>query len=197
MNEPRPHIARRGFQRNVLPFSASRTSPASHFHAQTVQTSSGIARDRTDNSQDREYETMECSSESDFNSLRDCIQDIDGQTNIDETRKMVSMDVLLDSGVLTDVKVSCGDRSWDLHKLILCSRCSFFKKALTGEFQVRPARQPVCSIFTRDSFPLTSTQEAKTGHVILRENDPDDIDGIITYIYTGRGKYEFLILLPI
>ncbi|KAK7972607.1 hypothetical protein PG988_006741 [Apiospora saccharicola] len=87
----------------------------------------------------------------------------------DETRKMVSMQELLDSRIMTDVKVSCGNRTWDLHKLILCSRCPFFKKAFTGNFQ-----------------------EAKTGQVILRENDPDDIDGVIQYIYTGEVSKKLL-----
>ncbi|KAK7917707.1 hypothetical protein PG985_011315 [Apiospora marii] len=113
---------------------------------------------------------MESDSDSNWSHPKNSIQGINGQDEcVDETRRMVSMRELLRSRVLADVKVSCGDRSWDLHKLILCSRCSFFKKALTGEFE-----------------------EAKTGHVILRENDPEEIDGIIQYIYTGRGKaFEF------
>ncbi|KAK7946355.1 uncharacterized protein PG986_010676 [Apiospora aurea] len=89
--------------------------------------------------------------------------------SIDETEKMLSPEKLLKCGDLADVKVSCGERSWDLHKAILCSRCPFFERALVGQFQ-----------------------EARTSHVILRENDPDEVDGVIEYIYTGKVSNHLL-----
>ncbi|KAK8023844.1 hypothetical protein PG993_011910 [Apiospora rasikravindrae] len=87
----------------------------------------------------------------------------------DETENMLSSDKLLKSSDFADVKVSCGDRSWNLHKVVLCSRSPFFKKALLGVFE-----------------------EAGTSHVILRENDPDEVDGVIEYIYTGRVSQQLL-----
>lgn len=93
---------------------------------------------------------MESDSDNDCHSMCNLIKCLNGDSVVDETRKMVSMRELLESGVLTDVKVSCGDRTWDLHKLILCSRSSFFKNALTGEFEVRStskaaSQRTVCS----------------------------------------------------
>jgi hypothetical protein len=44
---------------------------------------------------------------------------------------------LLESGLFSDVTVSCGERTWKLHRNILCSRSTWFEKALTGNFEVR------------------------------------------------------------
>ncbi|CAJ2500863.1 Uu.00g037160.m01.CDS01 [Anthostomella pinea] len=37
---------------------------------------------------------------------------------------------LLISGILSDVKVICGDKTWNLHKTIICIRCPYFEKPL-------------------------------------------------------------------
>ncbi|KAK8070687.1 btb poz-like protein [Apiospora hydei] len=103
------------------------------------------------------------SSSSDNNGEDELIETTE-PASIDETEKMLSPEKLLKCGDLSDVKVSCGEQSWDLHKAILCSRCPFFERALVGQFQ-----------------------EARTSHVILRENDPDEVDGVIEYIYTGKA----------
>lgn len=46
---------------------------------------------------------------------------------------------LLESGNFADVTVTCGDKSWKVHKIILCSRSKWFEKALTGGFKVGPS----------------------------------------------------------
>ncbi|KAL1862920.1 hypothetical protein Daus18300_008250 [Diaporthe australafricana] len=40
---------------------------------------------------------------------------------------------LLDSGLFADATITCGDRTWKVHKSIIC-RCDWFKKAFTGCF---------------------------------------------------------------
>ncbi|KAI8629166.1 hypothetical protein F5Y19DRAFT_475724 [Xylariaceae sp. FL1651] len=70
---------------------------------------------------------------------------------------------LLKSGKYADVEVKCETRTWALHRLILCSRCVWFDKALNGKFKV----------------------EGTTGSVMIHDFEPDKIDVFINYIYTG------------
>ncbi|EGO54885.1 hypothetical protein NEUTE1DRAFT_125004 [Neurospora tetrasperma FGSC 2508] len=79
-----------------------------------------------------------------------------------DKRFLSSDEKLLESGLFSDVVVKCGDRTWNLHKNILCSRSIWFEKALTGHFE-----------------------EAKTGVVNIENFEPAAIDILIRYIYTG------------
>ncbi|KAK3320257.1 BTB/POZ protein [Cercophora scortea] len=69
---------------------------------------------------------------------------------------------LLESGLFSDVTVTCGSKTWNLHKNILCTRSSWFKKALTGNFE-----------------------ESKTGRVDIKNFEPEAVEWLIRYIYTG------------
>lgn len=75
---------------------------------------------------------------------------------------------LLRSGLFSDVKVKCGDTTWQLHKNILCTRSQWFEKALTGSFE-----------------------EAKTGVVEVENFAPKQIDWVLQYIYTGGTLANF------
>ncbi|KAK4246817.1 hypothetical protein C7999DRAFT_41797 [Corynascus novoguineensis] len=79
-----------------------------------------------------------------------------------DNRFMSSDAKLLRSGLFSDVKVKCGDTTWQLHKNILCTRSQWFEKALTGSFE-----------------------EAKTGVVEIENFAPRQIDSMLQYIYTG------------
>ncbi|KAK3343294.1 BTB/POZ protein [Neurospora tetraspora] len=79
-----------------------------------------------------------------------------------DKRFLSSDEKLLESGLFSDVTVRCGDRTWNLHKNILCSRSIWFEKALTGNFE-----------------------EAKSGIVNIENFEPEAIDILIRYIYTG------------
>ncbi|KAK8074036.1 BTB/POZ domain protein [Apiospora phragmitis] len=63
---------------------------------------------------------------------------------------------------MSDVKVSCGGRTWNLDKIILC-RSPFFEKAFMGGFK-----------------------EAHERHITLEEPLPQEAHDIIFHIYTGK-----------
>ncbi|KAG6358049.1 hypothetical protein INS49_013933 [Diaporthe citri] len=69
---------------------------------------------------------------------------------------------LFESGVLADVEVKCGDHTWKLHKVILCTRSTFFKSALMGAFK-----------------------ESETGIVTLKKREQCDVGCFLKFIYTG------------
>ncbi|KAM7182756.1 BTB/POZ fold, partial [Rhypophila sp. PSN 637] len=70
------------------------------------------------------------------------------------------------SGQFSDCKVKCGDRVWNLHKFVLCSRSSFFKTAFTG-----------------------GLLECRTSEITLQEQDPDRVGIMLEYIYSGNCKW--------
>lgn len=43
---------------------------------------------------------------------------------------------LFESGNLADATIVCGDRTWKVHKVILGSRCKWFKSAFYGNLAV-------------------------------------------------------------
>lgn len=43
---------------------------------------------------------------------------------------------LLESGNFSDAEIVCGERSWKCHRAILTSRSTWFRKALSGPFEV-------------------------------------------------------------
>ncbi|KAI0130430.1 hypothetical protein BJ170DRAFT_720572 [Xylariales sp. AK1849] len=76
---------------------------------------------------------------------------------------------LLESGMFADVKVICAERTWDIHKSIICTRCPYFQKAFGGDFE-----------------------EAKTGKLILRDQLPNEVDWVIKFLYSGKVPHEFI-----
>ncbi|KAI0107921.1 hypothetical protein F4776DRAFT_668001 [Hypoxylon sp. NC0597] len=80
--------------------------------------------------------------------------------------------VLYENDEFADVQLTCGGKQWKLHKIVVCKRSAWFKKALTGNFV-----------------------EA-SGIIDIKEWSPDLIDRLITYIYEGEyivpGSYDFV-----
>ncbi|KAK7745813.1 hypothetical protein SLS53_002530 [Cytospora paraplurivora] len=69
---------------------------------------------------------------------------------------------LFESGFLSDAQVICKERTWNVHKLILCGRSTWFKKALTGGWS-----------------------ETASSKVTVNEMDPDTMDAVLRFIYSG------------
>ncbi|CAK1364505.1 unnamed protein product [Cercospora beticola] len=68
---------------------------------------------------------------------------------------------LLGDGRYADLTVTCGQRKWRVHKNIVCTRCTFFEKAVDGRFA-----------------------ESKTDTVDLKDNHPNAVAAMIRYLYT-------------
>ncbi|KAI1110480.1 hypothetical protein F5Y14DRAFT_455014 [Nemania sp. NC0429] len=80
---------------------------------------------------------------------------------------------LMQSGEFSDVIVECGDRTWNLHRVVLAYRCEYFRKALEkGRFK-----------------------EAEDGRIVIHDQDPDHVDWVIGYMYTGKATEGLLLLL--
>lgn len=48
---------------------------------------------------------------------------------------LLTVQRLLESGMLADAEVKCAGCTWKVHKVILCTRSDWFKKALMGPFE--------------------------------------------------------------
>lgn len=92
---------------------------------------------------------------------------------------------LLESGNFADVTVTCGARTWKLHKLILCSRSRFFDKALSAPYKVGAARTLPMSQLIDPADPLVLCQEAVDRVVNIQQQDPEAIDVVLKLIYGG------------
>ncbi|KAH0543146.1 hypothetical protein FGG08_002491 [Glutinoglossum americanum] len=68
---------------------------------------------------------------------------------------------ILKSGKYSDLTICCDSREFKVHRAIVCPRSRFFAAACDGEFL-----------------------EAKTGRVLLKDDDPDAIERMLSYLYT-------------
>ncbi|KAJ0114447.1 hypothetical protein J7T55_010837 [Diaporthe amygdali] len=79
-----------------------------------------------------------------------------------EDRFMSSDLSLLETGNFSDVELVCGDRSWSLHRSVICKRCKWFEKALTGDFE-----------------------EAASRKITITEFSPELTNVVVRYLYSG------------
>lgn len=90
---------------------------------------------------------------------------------------------LLSSGNFSDVEIICGDRVWKCHRAILATRSVWFRKALSGPFEVR--QEPSVVVLVKADH--RNAQEASSRRVNLEEKDPIFIDLALKHIY-GNGE---------
>ncbi|KAH7033142.1 BTB/POZ protein [Microdochium trichocladiopsis] len=68
---------------------------------------------------------------------------------------------------LSDAIIECDGKRWFVHKLILCTRCEWFSKALEGSFV-----------------------ENDKSQIVIHEIHPDHIEWLLRYLYTGTSALK-------
>lgn len=74
--------------------------------------------------------------------------------------------------------VICKDRTWNVHKLVVCTQSDFFSKACDGSFVVWMPSDVLMS-----EYKLTLRQEAQENKITLSDDDSDVIDVMLRYLY--------------
>ncbi|KAH7034790.1 uncharacterized protein B0I36DRAFT_360263 [Microdochium trichocladiopsis] len=75
---------------------------------------------------------------------------------------------LLETGRFSDFSIHCRSRTWRVHSLIVCSRSDWFDQGLNGE-----------------------SSESGKRVVTLSDCEPDDIDSMLLFLYSGGGLPDF------
>ena len=88
----------------------------------------------------------------------------EGLSNLHNSYKTLSehYDQLFLSKELSDIQIKCGDQTFDAHQLVLSARSPVFKTMLQTEMK-----------------------EKKTGLIEIKDFDPNIIQEVLNYIYTG------------
>ncbi|KAG8157799.1 hypothetical protein KVR01_012461 [Diaporthe batatas] len=84
--------------------------------------------------------------------------------NFDNSRQLfMSSDLsLFETGHFSDAVLVCGNHAWNVHRSIICKRCAWFEKALTGPFL-----------------------ESETKTITLTDMAPEPIEVVLRYLYSG------------
>lgn len=68
-------------------------------------------------------------------------------SNTNGDGNLVDADIrLFETGDLADATIVCGDRTWNVHKTILGSRCKWFKAAFYGNLAVSTLHSAIESL---------------------------------------------------
>ncbi|GME32691.1 uncharacterized protein K452DRAFT_358373 [Neofusicoccum parvum] len=68
----------------------------------------------------------------------------------------------LRSGQYSDLVIRCGDRTWNVHKVVVCSQCEFLQNTCSKGFQ-----------------------EEKSGIIELNHDPADAVDAMLEWAYSG------------
>ncbi|KAM0716713.1 hypothetical protein Q7P37_008158 [Cladosporium fusiforme] len=81
---------------------------------------------------------------------------------------MVTLELgpLLESGIFSDLTITCQGYEFRVHKVILCAQSEYFRKLLTGPFK-----------------------EANSDTIDFPEDDPYDLEMLIYFLYNSRLHY--------
>ncbi|KAI6856838.1 hypothetical protein KC343_g4886 [Hortaea werneckii] len=72
-----------------------------------------------------------------------------------------------ETGEYADMTITCSGRTWQVHKVVVCSQVPFFAKAVTGKFK-----------------------EARNSCIDLVGDDPSTVDVMLRWLYYGTLHFQ-------
>lgn len=90
---------------------------------------------------------------------------------------------LLNTGKFSDVTITCGDKVWNLHRAIICSRSQYFQKAFGSDFKVR-----TWTLWSSSKTDGAASQESGTKTLHLEETDAELFQHVVTYMYSDGSS---------
>ncbi|MCJ1244620.1 hypothetical protein MMC30_001818 [Trapelia coarctata] len=88
---------------------------------------------------------------------------------------------LLANNGYADFTVKCGNRTWGIHRAIVCTRSFYFKRVCAGNFKVSPLILPM-PLFNNEAE--LNAKEAMQSSITLEDDDPAFVGGMLEYLYT-------------
>jgi hypothetical protein len=105
-----------------------------------------------------------------------------------------SLASLLFSDKYSDLTITCGGRTFQAHRAVVCSQSAFFGKACDSGFKVIPSSSRRVS-HRHHLLTRTHVQESISRVVDLPDNDPYILERFLQFLYTGNyedGEYPVL-----
>lgn len=83
----------------------------------------------------------------------------------------------LQSGIYHDFVVRCKPREWKVHRVVLCASSGYFGTVCKSSFMVCSQRS--------SKLMLITVKEGLSGEIDLKDDDPDMIGNMLSFLYTS------------
>lgn len=91
---------------------------------------------------------------------------------------------------ISDCRVKCGDRVWDMHKLVICTRSKYFEKSSLRRLH---GMDVGLELYFFNQL-ISTCQEAKTNVVTLSGEDLTYVDWALRCLYSRNRKHSLVLL---
>ncbi|QDS69510.1 hypothetical protein FKW77_007081 [Venturia effusa] len=99
--------------------------------------------------------------------------------------------LLLDSGEYSDMSVTCKQKTFKVHKAVVCTRSRFFRNAMkNGTFKVSDEGNLHPSTLLLHFLRQSNETESETGKIDLSDDDPLAVEAVLRFVY--QGSYSAL-----